>query len=296
MGSGGGVPDAVGLVREAESLEQNGGPPAGRRMERKNVMAKIHQTAIVEDGARLGADVEVGPYAHIGADVVIGDGVKIAQGAIIDGHTTIGESCQIFPYALIGMKTQDLKYKEGSVSYVEIGPRTVIREFATVHLGTADGERTVIGADCLFMAYCHAAHGCILGDHVICSNSVQLAGDVHIQDYAIIGGCAASHQFCTVGAHSMVGGMSKIRQDFPPYMLGDMVEGSLKVIGPNVVGLTRRGFSREVIHALKEAHRFIYRDGLNRTQALDRVENDVEQFDEIKRLVAFYRNSQRGVA
>ena len=126
-------------------------------------MAKIHPTAIVEDGAQLGADVEIGPMAHIGPDVRLGDGVRVAQGAIVDGHTTIGAMCQIFPYACIGMKTQDLKYKDGSVSYVEIGERTVIREFATVHLGTADGEKTVIGSDCLFMCYCHAAHGVILG-------------------------------------------------------------------------------------------------------------------------------------
>ena len=259
-------------------------------------MAKIHQTAIVEDGAQLGADVEIGPYAHIGPNVKLGDGTTVGQGAIVDGHTTIGEKCQIFPYALIGMKTQDLKYKEGSVSFVEIGNRTVIREFATVHLGTADGEKTVIGDDCLFMAYCHAAHGVILGNHCICSNSVQLAGDVHLQDYAIIGGCSASHQFCTVGTHAMIGGMVKIRQHFPPYMLGDMSEGSLKIIGVNVVGLTRRGFSREVIHALKDAHRLIYREGLNRSQALERVENDIEPFEEIKKLVAFFRNSQRGVS
>ena len=257
---------------------------------------KIHPTAIVEDGAELGADVEVGPYAHIGRFVKIGDGTVVKQGAIIDGHVTIGSRCQIFPYALIGMKTQDLKYKEGSVSYVEIGDRTVIREFATVHLGTADGEKTVIGSDCLFMCYCHAAHGVILGDHVICSNSVQLAGDVHLQDWAIVGGCSASHQFCTVGCHAMVGGMAKIRQDVPPYMLCDMDGSAMKVIGVNAVGLARRNFPREVVQALKEAHRFIYRDGLNRTQALERVENDIEQFDEIKRLVAFYRHSTRGVA
>lgn len=256
----------------------------------------IHPTAIVEDGAQLGADVVVGPYVSIGANVKIGAGTVIQKGAIIDGHTTIGEQCQIFPYACIGMKTQDLKYKEGSVSYVEIGNRTVIREFATVHLGTADGEKTIIGDDCLFMAYCHAAHGCILGNHVICSNSVQLAGDVHLHDWAIVGGCSASHQFCSVGRHAMVGGMCKIRQDFPPFMLGDMVEGSLKVIGPNVVGLNRRGFARDVISALKEAFRFIYHSGLNRSQALDRVENDIDPLPEIKELVAFYRNSTRGVS
>ena len=258
-------------------------------------MAKIHPTAIVEDGAQLGEDVEIGPYASIAADVKLGARTVVQQGAIIRGHTTIGEDCQIFPYACIGMKTQDLKYKAGSVSYVEIGNRTVIREFATVHLGTADGEKTIIGDDCLFMAYCHAAHGCVLGNHVICSNSVQLAGDVHIKDWAIIGGCAASHQFCTVGRHAMVGGMSKIRQDVPPFMLCDMEGSSQKVIGPNVVGLTRRGFSRETIAALKEAFRFIYHSGLNRSQALERVENDIEQIPEVKELVEFYRNSKRGV-
>ena len=258
-------------------------------------MAKIHPTAIVEDGAQLGEDVELGPYATISSDVKLGARTVVQQGAIIRGHTTIGEDCQIFPYACIGMKPQDLKYKAGSVSYVEIGNRTVIREFATVHLGTADGEKTIIGDDCLFMAYCHAAHGCVLGNHVICSNSVQLAGDVHIKDWAIIGGCAASHQFCTVGRHAMVGGMSKIRQDVPPFMLCDMEGSSQKVIGPNVVGLTRRGFSRDTIAALKEAFRFIYHSGLNRSQALERVENDIEQIPEVKELVEFYRNSKRGV-
>lgn len=259
-------------------------------------MSKIHQTAIVEDGAIIGADVEVGPYAHIGPDVRIGDGTIIKQGAIIDGHTTIGSQCQIFPYACIGMKTQDLKYKDGSVSYVEIGDRTVIREFATVHLGTADGEKTIIGSDCLFMCYCHAAHGVILGNHVICSNSVQLAGDVHLQDWAIVGGCSAVHQFCTVGKHAMVGGCSRVVQDVPPYMLCGIAEGDLKVVGPNIVGLTRRGFPKETISLLKEAARLLYRGGLNRSQALERIENDIDQVEEIKELVAFYRNSQRGVA
>ena len=256
---------------------------------------EVHPTAMVDKGAEIGDGVKIGPYVTIGKDVKVGAGTTIGQGAILDGHSTIGADCQIFPYALIGMKTQDLKYKEGSVSYVEIGDRTVIREFATVHLGTKDGEKTVIGSDCLFMAYCHAAHGVILGNHVICSNSVQLAGDVHLEDWSIIGGCAAAHQFCNVGRHAMIGGMSKIRQDFPPFMLGDMVEGSLKVIGPNVVGLTRRGIKRDVISALKEAFRFIYHSGLNRSQALDRVENDVEPFDEVKELVTFYRESTRGV-
>lgn len=256
---------------------------------------KIHPTAIVEDGAKLGADVEIGPFAHIGKDVVIGDGTFVRQGAIIDGHTTIGSKCQIFPYACIGMKTQDLKYQEGSVSYIDIGDRTVIREFATVHLGTADGEHTVIGSDCLFMCYCHAAHGVRLGNHVICSNSVQLAGDVQLEDYAIVGGCSAAHQFCTVGKHAMVGGMTKITRDIPPFMLCGVSDGEAKVVGPNVVGLTRRGFSSESIAALKDAARIIYHAKLNRSQALERVLKEVEQTDEVKYLIDFYHRSERGV-
>lgn len=256
---------------------------------------RIHPTAIVEDGAKIGADVEIGPYAHVGKDVTIGDGTVVRQGAIIDGHTTIGSECQIFPYACVGMKTQDLKYKEGSVSFVEIGDRTVIREFATVHLGTADGEKTIIGSDCLFMCYCHAAHGVILGNHVICSNSVQLAGDVHLEDYAIVGGCSAVHQFCTVGKHAMVGGMSKVTKDVPPYMLCGSSDGEVRVVGPNVVGLTRRGFSPESIAALRKAAMTIYHKGFNRTQALEHLEAEPDLTEEVKYLLAFYRRSERGV-
>ena len=257
----------------------------------------IHPTAIVEDGAQLGADVEIGPYAHIGANVKIGDGTVIRQGVIIDGHTTIGTMCQIFPYACIGMKTQDLKYKDGSVSYVEIGDRTVIREFATVHLGTADGEVTRIGDDCLFMCYCHAAHGVILGNHCICSNSVQLAGDVHLEDWAIVGGCAAAHQFCTVGTHAMVGGMTKIRKSAPPYMLCDMEEGAMKVVGLNIVGLQRRGFALETLKTLKDCYRILYRDKLNRTQALEKIRAEIAPTPEVERLVKFYEeHRERGVA
>lgn len=265
------------------------------KRERFEMSVTIHPTAIVDSKAELADGVCVGPYASIGRNVKIGANTVIKQGAIIDGHTTIGESCEIFPYACIGMKTQDLKYVEGSVSFVEIGNRTVIREFATVHLGTKDGELTKIGDDCLFMAYCHAAHGVVLGNHVICSNSVQLAGDVTVDDYAVIGGVTGVHQFCHIGRHAMVGGALKVRQDIPPYMLCDMQDGTVKIIGPNIVGLKRRGMSRESCSALKEAFRFIYHSGLNRTQALERVENDVEQTDEIKILVDFYRHSTRGV-
>jgi len=256
---------------------------------------KIHPTAIIEDGAKLGADVEIGPFAHVGAHVVVGDGTRIQQGAIVDGHTTLGSECQIFPYACIGMKTQDLKYQDGSVSYVEIGDRTVIREFATVHLGTADGEKTVIGSDCLFMCYCHAAHGVVLGNHVICSNSVQLAGDVHIEDWAIVGGLSCVHQFCTIGRHAMIGGGSRIPKDVPPYMLCGPSEGELRVVGPNVVGLQRRGFDPKVLQDLRKAVRVLYHSGFNRTQALEHLEQELEPTEEIRTLIDFYRRSERGV-
>ena len=259
-------------------------------------MTKIHPTAIVEDGAALGEGVEIGPYAHVGPHVEVGDGSVVRQGAILDGHTRIGRACQIYPYACIGMKTQDLKYKEGSVSYVEIGDRSVIREFATVHLGTADGEKTVIGRDCLFMCYCHAAHGVVLGDHVICSNAVQLAGDVHIEDWAIIGGSTAVHQFSTIGRHAMVGGVCRVVKDVPPYMLcGPSPDGGVKVVSPNLVGLTRRGFSKASVDALKAAMKILYHSGLNRSQALARIEAELASVEEVRYLVDFCRNSQRGV-
>ena len=156
-------------------------------------------------------------------------------------------------------------------------------------------EKTIIGSDCLFMCYCHAAHGVIMGNHVICSNSVQLAGDVHLQDYAIVGGCSAVHQFCTVGRHAMVGGLSRVVQDVPPYMLCGSSHGDVRIVGPNSVGLSRRGFPDATVSLLKKAARILYHDGLNRSQALARIETELEQTEEVKELVAFYRNSQRGV-
>ena len=254
---------------------------------------QIHPTALVDKNAQLGEDVEIGPYASVGPDVKIGARTVVQQGAILHGHTTIGDDCQIFPYACIGMKTQDLKYVEGSVSYVEIGNRTVIREFATVHLGTKDGEKTIIGDDCLFMAYCHAAHGVILGNHVICSNSVQLAGDVHIQDWAIVGGCAAAHQVCTIGKHAMVGGMSKINKDIPPYVLCG--RDPICYAGVNIVGLRRRGFSSDVIRNIRDIYDTIYFQGYNISDGCAKVEAGFPQSEERDTILNFVKASKRGI-
>lgn len=258
-------------------------------------MATIHPTAIVDSKAQLAADVEVGPYAIVGADVKIGAGTVVQAHAYLSGHTTIGSKCQIFPFACVGMKTQDLKYQEGDVTYAEIGDGTVLREFSTVHLGTKPGEVTKVGCSCLVMAYCHIAHGCNVGNHVIMSNVATLAGEVTIEDFAIIGGMTGVHQFCRIGAHAMIGGAAKIRQDCPPFMLVEASGEDSRVLGPNIVGLQRRGFSSEARSALKEAFRFLYREGLNRSQALERIKYEVPDLPEIRQLVDFYKNSQRGV-
>ena len=258
-------------------------------------MANIHPTAIVDPNAELDPTVEVGPYAIIGPDVKIGEGTVVQAHAYISGHTTIGKRCQVFPFACVGMKSQDMKYHEGDVTYVEIGDETVLREFSTVHLGTKPGEVTRIKNNCLIMAYCHVAHGCTVGNHVIMSNIATLAGEVQVGDYAILGGLSAVHQFCRIGEHAMIAGASAIRKDAPPYMITECAEGPARVRGPNLVGLERRGFPAEVRSALKEAYRLIYRENLNRSQALERVEKEVPRLPEIQNLLDFYRSSGRSV-
>jgi UDP-N-acetylglucosamine acyltransferase len=258
-------------------------------------MATIHPTAIVDPKAQLDSEVAVGAYAVIGPDVKIGAGTEVQSHAYISGHTTIGRRCEIFPFACVGMKTQDLKYKAGDITYVEVGDETVLREFSTVHLGTKPGEVTRVGNRCLIMAYCHIAHGCEVGNEVIMSNVATLAGEVKIEDFAVLGGMAGIHQFCRVGTYAMIGGASKIRQDCPPYMVVDASGPDARVMGPNMVGLQRRGFSAEVRSALKDAYKLIYREGLNRTQALERIKYEVADIPEVRNLVGFYQKSERGV-
>ncbi|MEI7901261.1 MAG: acyl-ACP--UDP-N-acetylglucosamine O-acyltransferase [bacterium] len=258
-------------------------------------MATIHQTAIVDSKAQLDTDVEVGPYAIIGPDVKIGAGTVVQAHAYVSGHTTIGKKCDLFPFACVGMKTQDLKYQAGDVTYVEVGDNTVLREFSTVHLGTKPGEVTKVGNRCLIMAYCHIAHGCVVGNDVIMANVATLAGEVTLEDFAILGGMVGVHQYCRIGQHAMIGGAAKIRQDCPPYMVTENVGAEVRVLGLNIVGLQRRGFSAEVCAALKEAYKLVYREGLNRTQAMERVKYEVANLPEVKTLVDFYANSKRGV-
>jgi UDP-N-acetylglucosamine acyltransferase len=256
-------------------------------------MATIHPSAVINSGAQIDTDVEIGPYCVVGEHVVIGSGTRLHPHTVVGGRTTLGQNCELFPFACIGMKTQDLKWRPENQTYIEIGDGTVLREFTTIHTGTKDGEVTRVGAGCLIMAYCHVAHGCSVGNRVIMSNGAQLAGDVIIEDDAIIAGMTGIHQFCRIGTMAMIGGACKIRQDCPPYMIVDGVPPLS--VGPNVVGMQRHGVSAETRTAIKEAYRLLYREGLNRSQALERIQLEVTDCPEVRHLLAFVKASERGI-
>ena len=219
-------------------------------------MSKIHPTAIIEDGASIGDEVNIGPYCHIGNNVVLADKVHLESHVVISGFTQIGAGTHIFPFASIGHDPQDLKYK-GEASRLEIGSNNVIREHVTMNPGTEGGGLlTKIGNSCLFMVGSHIAHDCLVGDNVILVNNATLGGHVKIGDYAIIGGLAAVHQFVRIGRHSMIGGCSGVENDVIPY--GSIVGNRAHLSGLNLVGLKRRGFSRDTIHDLRRAYRLLF--------------------------------------
>jgi len=255
-------------------------------------MTAVHPTAVVAPGAELGADVEVGAYSIVGPRVRIGDGARILPHVFLDGWTTLGAGCTVFPFASLGSQTQDLKFKGGR-TFVEIGERTTIREYVTVNSGTEEGEVTKVGAGCLLMAYSHVAHKCRVGDGVIIANGGTLAGHVAVEDHARIGGLTAVHQFVRIGRLSIVGGMSRIVQDVPPFMLA---EGNPAAVhGPNAVGLERAGVSPEARAKIKAAYKILYRQGLSTSQALEKIGGEIEACPEIEHLAAFIRASERGI-
>jgi UDP-N-acetylglucosamine acyltransferase len=252
----------------------------------------VHPTAIVDDGAELGAGVSVGPWGFVGPGVRVGDGTVVGPRVYVEKDTHIGEDCFIANGAVLGTDPQDLKFK-GETALLEIGDSTVIREFATLNRGTSASGRTSIGSDCLLMAYAHVAHDCEIGNHVILANSVNLAGHVMIEDWVIIGGVTPVHQFVRIGAHAFVGGGSRIPQDVPPYC---RVAGNPpKLYGLNSVGLERRGLSAEVRKALKKAYRTLFQSDVNLSKALDRVEDDAARVPEVRHLIEFIRASERGI-
>ena len=259
---------------------------------REGAEVQVHDTSLVDPDAELAPGVVVGPFSIIGPGVTVGAGTKIGAHVLIERDTTVGSDCQILYGAVLGSDPQDLKYK-GEESDLEVGDRTTIREYATLNRGTAALGRTVVGSDCLLMAYTHVAHDCEIGNHVILSNAVNMAGHVVIEDWVIVGGLSPIHQFVRIGAHAFVGGASRIAQDVPPYV---RVAGSPpKLYGLNSVGLDRRGLSEEVRRALKSAYRILFLSGLNVTQGLARAECEVEPLPEVRHLLTFIRSSERGI-
>ena len=254
----------------------------------------IHPTAIISPEANLAEGVEIGPYAIIGTDVNIGKKTVIGPHAVIDAHSDIGEGCRIFQFASIGAIPQDLKFK-GERNRVIIGNNNTIREFVTINRGTAaDIGATIIGNNNLIMAYCHIAHNCKLGNNIIMVNGANLAGHIHVEDYAIIGGLTGVHQFTRIGSHCIIGGMSAVAKDIPPFV---MASGNrAKLYGLNLIGLKRRGFKEETIKALKVAYKIIFRSSLLLKPAIEKVKNDVDNLPEIKQFIEFIENSERGIS
>ncbi|GAB4250348.1 acyl-ACP--UDP-N-acetylglucosamine O-acyltransferase [Deferrisoma sp.] len=254
----------------------------------------IDPRAVVAEGAQIAEGVEIGPFAVIGPNVRIGRGTTVGAHAVVDGWTTIGEGCRVFPFASVGTVPQDLKYA-GEEARLEIGDRTVIREFTTLNIGTAGGGGvTRIGSDCLLMAYSHVAHDCQLGDHVILANSVNLAGHVTVEDWAIIGGLSAVHQFVRIGAHAFIGGCSAVTLDVPPFV--SAAGNRAKLFGLNLTGLKRRGFSDASLKALRRAYRTVFQSNLTLEKALAEIRSgDDFGVPEVRQFVEFLERSERGV-
>ncbi len=252
----------------------------------------ISPLANVSSKAKIGNNVTIEPFATVYEDVVIGDNTHIHPNAIIYPDTTIGANCQIFPGALVGVVSQDLKYK-GEKAITTIGDNTIIREYATIHKGTSDRMLTAVGNNCLIMAYAHVAHDCIVGNNVILANYVGLAGHVTIEDYVIVEGYAAIQQFVIIGMHSFIAGASKVRKNVPPFIR--VARDPLQYIGVNTVGLSRRGFEKETINQIEDIYRFIFVRGHNVTNALELVEQEISDTDIRHQIVQFIRNSKDGI-
>lgn len=253
----------------------------------------IHSTAIIHPKAKIGAECEIGPYCVIGEHVVLGDKCKLHSHVVIDGHTTFGKENEIFPFASIGLKTQDLKWK-GGVTRTEIGDSNTFREYVTIHSATGDGEITRVGSHNTILAYCHIAHNCTLGDHIIMSNVGTLAGHVTVEDHAVIGGLAAVHQFCRIGKMAMIGGCSKVVQDVPPFMMADGNPAETRTI--NKTGMERNVVSEKAQSALRQAYKIFFREGLTVSNALAKVEKELPPLPEVKHLIEFIRASERGIS
>ena len=257
-------------------------------------MSEIHPTAVIAKGAVIGAGVEIGPYCCVGPKVRLGDKVNLKSHVVIDGNTTVGAGTGIFPFASIGQRPQDLKY-QGEDSRLEIGRDNVIREYVTMNTGTEGGGMlTKTGDNCLFMVACHVAHDCHVGNNVVMANNATLAGHVLVEDFAILGGLSAVHQFVRIGRHAIVGGMSGVADDIIPY--GSVMGNRARLSGLNLVGLKRRNFSREVIHALRNAYRLLFAQEGTMSERFEDVAEMFDTNEPVMEIVNFVRaDSSRAI-
>ncbi len=254
----------------------------------------IHPTAIVDPGAEIDSNVQIGPYSVIAGDVKIHAGTIIGPHVTIDQYTTIGADCKIFQHAAIGAVPQDLKFG-GEKSVIKIGRGTTVREFVTIHRGTeAGGGITEIGEENFLMAYTHIAHDCFTGQKVIFANAATLAGHIRVGDCATLGAFVAVHQFVRIGDYAFIGGMTGVTKDIPPYVLASGTPRA-RLHGLNAVGLKRHGFSTETMHALKRTYRILFRLGLTLNEGIERVTAEVDQIPEVVNFIEFIKSSERGI-
>ena len=250
-------------------------------------MSKIHPTAIVEDGATLGADVEIGPFCTVGAKVTLGDGVRLISHVALAGRTTLGAKCEVYPFASLGYAPQSLAYKDEDTSLV-IGANVIIRESVTMNPGTAQGRATTtVGNDCMFMANSHVAHDCVVGNNVVFANCATIGGHVELGDFVWIGGLAAVHQWTRVGRNAFIGGVSPLVGDLIPF--GSVMGNRAHLAGLNLVGLKRRGFSRETIHDLRSAYRLLFAEEGTFQERLEDTAETYSGRPEVMEIVDFIR-------
>jgi UDP-N-acetylglucosamine acyltransferase len=253
---------------------------------------RVHATAIADTTVELAEGVEIGPYCVIGPNVRIGEGTQLGAHVVIERDTVLGRDCRVHPGAVLGGDPQDLKYG-GEAAPLIVGDRTVIRECVTLNRGTEARGRTQIGSDCLLMAYSHVAHDCVLGDHVIIANSVNMGGHCDLGDWVIVGGITAIHQFVQIGQHAFVGGSSAVRKDVPPFVkaAGD----PLRLFGLNSVGLQRRGFSDADRASLRRAYRLLFQSKSNLRESVRAVRAEAGDAEHVQTLLSFIERSERGI-
>ncbi len=252
----------------------------------RSPLASVHPEALIAE------NVTIEPFATIGRDVTIGEGTWIGPNAVIMNGARIGNHCRIFPGAVISAIPQDLKYR-GEETFVEIGDHTTIRECVTINKGTSAVGKTVVGHHCLIMAYTHIAHDCLVGNHVILVNSTGLAGEIVVDDFAYVGGMVGVHQFVRIGAHTMLQGGSMVGKDIPPFITAG--RDPLRYEGLNVVGLRRRGFNEETIGSIHAIYRYLYQKGMNVSQALEAIRNELPDSPERSQILDFVESSKRGI-